>query len=256
MKLSGNVAMVTGSSRGIGRAIAQVFVREGAQVIVNGRDARRIEEAVEEINSQHSSLHPDGLGSGGGCAWGMRADVGDRRAVHQMVDAVLEKFGRIDILVNNAAIYEIVSLREMTEEQWDRVLNINLKGAFNCTKAVLEPMIQQGHGSIIHIASDAGKTGGILPVAHYAASKAAIIAFTKSVAREFAPFGIRVNAVSPGVIRTEMTETLIKQRPLSVPLGRIGTPEDVAKAVLFLASEDASYITGEILDVNGGLLMD
>lgn len=256
MRFAGKVAIVTGSTRGIGRAIAEAFVRDGARVVINGRDAVKVEQAVKEIGLSCACPEVGEETGRSGCVVGARADVASREEAEEMVQAALRVFGQVDILVNNAAIYEIVSLREMTGDQWDRMLGVNLKGVFNCTKAALEPMIAQGRGVIVNVASDAGKTGGFLPVAHYAASKAAVMSLTRSTAREFAPLGIRVNAVSPGVIETEMVAEIVKKRPLAVPLGRIGTPAEVAQAVLFLASDDSSYITGEIMDVNGGVLID
>ena len=186
----------------------------------------------------------------------IRVDVSLGKHVSNMVNETLKKFGKIDILVNNAGIIELRSIFDITEKQWDRIMNVNLKGTFLCSRAVMGTMVKNKTGKIINIASDAGKTGSTLPAAHYAASKAGIICLTKSLARELSTFGIRVNAVSPGLIGTDMTTDIIARRGANIPAGRIGKAEDVAKAVLFLASDDADYITGEILDVNGGLVMD
>ena len=244
MKLTNRVALVTGASRGIGEAIALALAREGADVAINGRNIERLEVVASEIRDMKRRVLIT------------KADVSVSSQVSRMVKTVLDEFARVDILVNNAGIYETISLEEMTEAQWDRIMAVNLKGTFNCSKAVISFMKQQRWGKIVNIASDAGKTGGVMPVAHYAASKAGIISFTKSLATEFAPYGVNVNAVSPGIIETEMAGIVVKKRKVSIPLGRIGTPEDVANAVLFLVSDEASYITGEILDVNGGLVMD
>ena len=243
MDFAGKVVLVTGATKGIGRAIALAFAREGAFVAVNGRNEERITQVAQEVEAV------------GGSAMGVRADVGDSVQVGEMVGEVLRRMKRIDVLVNNAGIYEIVSIREMTEERWDRVMRTNLKGTYNCTKAVIETMIEQRYGKIINIGSSSGKTGSILPLAHYAASKAGVICFTKSMARELAPHMINVNCVCPGVIETDMTVDIVDEKREQIPLG-IGQPEDVANAVLFLASDEAKYITGEIMDVDGGSLMD
>lgn len=244
MTSANRVALVTGASRGIGKAIALALAREGANVAINGRNTERLEMVANKIRDMKRRVLV------------IKADVSISSEANRMVKTVVGKFAKVDILVNNAGIYETISLEEMTEAQWDRIMAVNLKGTFNCSKAVIPFMKHQKWGKIVNIASDAGKTGGMIPVAHYAASKAGIICFTKSLAREFGPYGVTVNAVSPGIIDTEMAKTVLKRRKASIPLGRIGTPEDVANAVLFLVSDEASYITGEILDVNGGLLMD
>jgi 3-oxoacyl-[acyl-carrier protein] reductase len=186
--------------------------------------------------------------------------VTDRAGIADVVHTLVDRFQRVDILVNNAGIYEVLTLEEISEKQWDRVLAVNLKGAFLCTQAVLPVMKERGEGWIINMTSSAAKTGGLLCGAHYAASKAGIIALTKSVAREVAPHGIRVNAIAPGRIDTPMIHTVSDDENEAfrqqIPLGRIGTGADIAGAVRFLVSDAASYITGEILDVNGGSLMD
>jgi len=162
----------------------------------------------------------------------------------------------MDILINNAGVFEICPFLQISEDVWDKIIDINLKGTFLCSKLALPIMVKQKSGVIINMSSMAAKTGGILPVAHYAASKAGIIALTKALAREFAPYGIRVNAVAPGVIKTKMAESQAEEKRKIIPLGDLGEPEDVAKAVSFLVSDDAGYITGEVIDVNGGLVMD
>jgi 3-oxoacyl-[acyl-carrier protein] reductase len=180
--------------------------------------------------------------------------------IHTVVQDVLERWGAIDILVNNAGIYEVLPVEEITEEQWDRLLAVNLKGAFLCCQAVIPAMKSQGRGRIINIASSAGKTGGLLAGAHYSVSKAGLMCLAKQLARELGPHGITVNAVAPGRIDTPMIRIATDEQNeafrLQTPLRRLGTPEDVANAVLFLASAEASFVTGEVMDVNGGLLID
>jgi 3-oxoacyl-[acyl-carrier protein] reductase len=247
MNLINKKAIVTGASRGIGRSIAVALAQRGTDVAVNyNRDIDGAKATAKEIMAL------------GRKALIVKADVANSLEVNQMVDKVLEEFGRIDILVNNAGIFEVALVHEMTDEQWDRTLNTNLKGVFNCCRAVVKHMIKQRSGKIVNISSiDAhrGYYGG----AHYAASKAGIIAFTKSLAREVASYGICVNAVAPGEIETEMTrEELNKFRDeflKQIPLGRIGKPEDVAGVVVFLCSDEANYITGETINVNGGWWM-
>jgi 3-oxoacyl-[acyl-carrier protein] reductase len=243
-RLKDKVAIVTGAGGGIGQAVCRVFAQEGSCVVAGGRTLEKLEKVVAEINTS------------GGRAIAVKADVSDSRDVDKLVNAALAHFGRIDVLVNNAGIVEIIPTLEMTEAQWDRMLNVNLKSAFLCSKAVLPHMIKRQSGRIVNIASDAGKTGGGIPLAHYAVSKAGIICLTKALAREFAPFHIHVNAVSPGLIETDLITDILKQRQVTIPLGRLGKPEEVAQAVLFLAGDESGYITGEILDVNAGLVMD
>jgi 3-oxoacyl-[acyl-carrier protein] reductase len=248
MSLERRVAMVTGAARGIGLAIAKALAREGAAVALCDVSTSLLDAAVEEITTA------------GGEALAFQADVTDRQRIAAVVSRLMDRFARIDILVNNAGIYEVLSLDEISEQQWDRMLAVNLKGVFLCTQAVLPVMRRQGEGWIVNMTSSAGKTGGLLCGAHYAASKAGVISLTKSVAREAASHGIRVNAIAPGRIDTPMIHTVSEEENEAlrrqIPLGRIGTPEDVARAVVFLVSDEASYITGEILDVNGGSLMD
>lgn len=245
--LQGKVALVTGASRGIGRAIALELARQGAKVAVNyaGSEAKA-NEVVEEIKNM------------GGEAFAIQADVSDAKAVEQMVKAVLERFERIDILVNNAGITRDNLLMRMKEEEWDDVININLKGVFNCTKAVARPMMKQRYGRIVNIASIVGVMGNP-GQANYVAAKAGVIGLTKTAARELASRNITVNAVAPGFITTDMTERLseeIKAEMLKqIPLARFGEPEDVAKVVSFLVSDAASYMTGQTLHVDGGMVM-
>lgn len=245
--LQGKVALVTGASRGIGRAIALELARQGAKVAVNyaGSEAKA-NEVVEEIKNM------------GGEAFAIQADVSNAKAVDQMVKAVLERFERIDILVNNAGITRDNLLMRMKEEEWDDVMNINLKGVFNCTKAVTRPMMKQRYGRIVNIASIVGVSGNP-GQANYVAAKAGVIGLTKTAARELASRNITVNAVAPGFITTDMTDRLseeLKAEMLKqIPLARFGEPEDVAKVVSFLVSDAASYMTGQTLHVDGGMVM-
>jgi 3-oxoacyl-[acyl-carrier protein] reductase len=245
--LQGKVALVTGASRGIGRAIALELARQGAKVAVNyaGSEAKA-NEVVEEIKNM------------GGEAFAIQADVSNAEAVDQMVKAVLERFERIDILVNNAGITRDNLLMRMKEEEWDDVININLKGVFNCTKAVTRPMMKQRYGRIVNIASIVGVSGNP-GQANYVAAKAGVIGLTKTAARELASRNITVNAVAPGFITTDMTDRLseeLKAEMLKqIPLARFGEPEDIAKVVSFLVSDAASYVTGQTLHVDGGMVM-
>ncbi|HET6465271.1 MAG TPA: 3-oxoacyl-[acyl-carrier-protein] reductase [Nitrospiria bacterium] len=246
MNLKDHVAIVTGGARGIGKAISQSLAQDGAHLVISDVNLQEAKETAEALASpERRSL-------------AVEANVTDGKAVADMVDRAVREFGRIDILINNAGITRDGLLLRMKEEDWDLVLNVNLKGAFHCTKSVLPSMSKQRSGRIVNIASIVGVMGNA-GQANYAASKAALIGFTKSVAREYASRGITVNAVAPGFIDTAMTqnlsaevrEGLMKQ----IPLGRLGTPQDIARAVRFLVSEEAGYITGHVLHVNGGMLM-
>ncbi|MBI3595757.1 MAG: 3-oxoacyl-[acyl-carrier-protein] reductase [Nitrospirae bacterium] len=246
MNLKGHVAIVTGGARGIGKAISQSLAQDGAHLVIS------------DVNRGEAKQTADALASPERRCLAVEANVTDGKAVAEMVDRAIREFGRIDILINNAGITRDGLLLRMKEEDWDLVLNVNLKGAFHCTKSVLPSMSKQRSGRIVNIASVVGVMGNA-GQANYAASKAALIGFTKSVAREYASRGITVNAVAPGFIDTAMTqnlsaevrEGLMKQ----IPLGRLGTPQDIAHAVRFLVSEEAGYITGHVLHVNGGMLM-
>jgi 3-oxoacyl-[acyl-carrier protein] reductase len=247
MHLDGKVIIVTGASRGIGRSVAIELAKLGAKVVINyaGNEA-----AAEEVKSI--------IVAAGGQAIVVKADVGNIEAVDAMVNETINTFGKIDILVNNAGITRDNLLMRMKEEDWDAVININLKGVFVCTKAVSRIMMKQRSGKIINMTSVVGVMGNA-GQANYAAAKAGVIGFTKSMAKELASRGITVNAIAPGYISTDMTAVLSEQLKedlaKKIPVGRLGRPEDVAAAVAFLASDLANYITGQTLNVDGGMLM-
>ncbi len=244
--LKGKTAIVTGSARGIGKAIALKLAENGANIVVNDIQGSSAEETLEEIRA---------LGVGAIVTYGDVRSIDDVKA---MTDAAIAEFGRIDVLVNNAGITRDNLMLRMSEEDWDMVLDINLKGAFNCIKTVVRPMMKQKSGSIINIASVSGVMGNS-GQANYAASKAGLIGLTKTTAKEFAKKGIRANAVAPGFISSAMTDKLSEEVKAkyfdAIPLGQFGTAEDVAKVVAFLASDMSSYITGQVINVDGGLIM-
>ena len=247
MLLVEKTALVTGASRGIGRATALELARAGARVAVNFAGNRA---AAQEVVSL--------IEAAGGQAMLVQADVGSAAEVEAMVKAVVERFGRIDILVNNAGITRDNLILRMKEEDWDAVMHTNLRGIFNCTKAVAKSMMKQRYGRIVSMTSVVGVMGNA-GQANYAAAKAGVIGFTKSMAKELASRNITVNAVAPGYISTDMTSNLPEQArqelQSQIPLQRLGTPEDVAAAVLFLVSPGADYITGQTLHVDGGMVM-
>jgi 3-oxoacyl-[acyl-carrier protein] reductase len=245
--LTGKVALVTGASRGIGRAIARALAAQGAGVALAARDETALAAAVAEA-----------AGSGEGEAWALRLDVAERASAEAAVASVLERRGRLDILVNNAGITRDNLLIRMKPEEWDQVLATNLSGVFHCTQAAVKPMLKQRAGRIVSVASVVGLTGNA-GQANYAASKAGLLGFTKSLARELASRSITVNAVAPGFIESDMTAAMSEKARQAVtsaiPMGRVGRPEDVAGAVVFLASDAAAYITGQVLAVDGGFHM-
>jgi len=246
MRLDSKVALVTGSGRGIGREIALLLAKEGCDIViwdVNPADAEKTAKDIEVLGRK--SLYD-------------QVDVTDFAKVEEAMNKILDKFGKIDILVNNAGITKDNLLLRMSQAEWDAVINVNLKGTFNCTKAVAKPLIKQRSGKIINIASIIGIIGNA-GQANYSASKAGIIALTKSAAKELAGRNINVNAIAPGFIQTDMTAKLseeLKAKMLgNIPLGKLGLPADVANVCLFLASSEADYITGQTIVVDGGMVM-
>jgi 3-oxoacyl-[acyl-carrier protein] reductase len=246
LDLTDRVAVVTGSSRGIGRAIAIKLAKLGAKVVVNYHSSEdAAQEVVEEVRSA------------GGEAIAVQADVKDPEQAKGLVTAAVEAFGRLDILVNNVGITRDTLLMRMKEDDWDIVMETNLKGTFNCTKAAQRPMIRQRYGRIINITSVSGVAGQV-GQANYSASKAGVIGFTKAVARELGTRNITVNAVAPGYVQTDQTadlpQELIDYILQLTPLKRPGTAEEIANAVAFLASQEASYVSGQVLGVDGGMM--
>ncbi|MCH3914793.1 MAG: 3-oxoacyl-[acyl-carrier-protein] reductase [Acidaminococcaceae bacterium] len=247
MALEGKVALVTGASRGIGRAIALTLAKNGADVAINfAGNVAAAEEVAKEITDM------------GRKAILVQGSVADFATCQEMVAKVIAELGKVDILVNNAGITRDGLLMRMSSEDWDAVLTTNLKGVFNCTKAVIKPMMKQRSGKIVNMASVVGETGNP-GQANYAAAKAGVIGFTKTIAKEIASRGINVNAVAPGFVATDMTKVLpdkVKEAMAAgIPLGRAGDPQDIANAVLFLVSDNAAYITGQVLNVDGGMVM-
>ena len=245
LDLSGKTAIVTGASRGIGRAIAASLAGCGAFVYAGARDTN----AADTVAA---------IRAAGGGAEVVTLDVTDQASVDRMVAGVLEQRGRIDILVNNAGIARDQLMLRMKRDDWDQVIATNLTAAFSCVQAVTKPMVRQRSGRIVSVTSVVGQTGNA-GQANYAASKAGLIGFTKAMARELASRNITVNAVAPGFVETDMTRAIAEKASgdwtAQIPLGRIGRPEDIAAAVCFLASDEASYITGQVLAVNGGMYM-
>ena len=243
MKLSGKIAVITGGSRGIGKATAKIFASEGANVVITAKDNSRLQSVAKELG-----------------VVGFSGDIRREQDVENVVKKTLSKFNKIDILVNNAGIFpEVKPLHETSEEKWNEVIDVNLNGQFRFTKAVIPHMMKDG-GCIINISSDAGlKSFENFEADSYSVTKAALIHLTKTLAIEYAKYKIRINCVCPGIVETDMTEPYLRtetDRAMAVaehPLGRIGLPEDVAKAVRYLASEDSSWVTGAILPIDGGI---
>jgi len=249
MTLEGRVALVTGAGKGIGKAIALAFAREQSHVVINDICPN---QELKDVVSEISAYGVKGLP--------IQADVSKFEQVKDMIGHIERTFQRLDILVNNAGIIRRGTIETVTEDEWDQVIRVNLKGTFNCSKAAVDIMKRQRRGKIINVSSIAGKMGDITSAPGYGPSKAAIDALTKTLARQLAQYGINVNAVAPHAIETEMSAQWSEEKRKSIieaiPLKRLGKPEDVAEAVVFLASDKASFITGEILDINGGFLMD
>ena len=246
MSLEGQTALVTGATRGIGEAIALGLAEQG--IVVGLMDIRDPGPTAEKLQAKGYTALP------------FTADVKDSESVGSAVETMIQRFGRIDILVNNAGIIVRESILELSLETWQRVMDVNVNGTFICSKAVIPHMIEQSYGRIVNVTSIAGKMGDITASPAYGTSKGAINTFTKSLARQLAMYKITVNAVAPHAIETEMSAEWSKEKRRSVvgtiPLKRMGSPQEVAQAVLFLVSEGSSFITGEILDINGGYLMD
>jgi 3-oxoacyl-[acyl-carrier protein] reductase len=247
MKLEGQIAIVTGAGRGIGHAIAVQFANEGARIACVSRSEENATRSADEINSKRANA-----------AKAYAVDVADHEAVQKTAAAILQEFGKIDILVNNAGVTRDGLAMRMSIEDWDTVINTNLRGAFNFTQGIMRSMIKQRSGRIINISSVIGLIGNA-GQANYAASKAGLIGLTKSLARELASRGITVNAIAPGFITTDMTAGLSDEIKAAIqsriPLGKTGTPEDIANVATFLASAEAAYITGQVLCVDGGMVM-
>lgn len=246
MELEGKVALVTGSSRGIGKEVALLLAKEGAKVLTCSRNLLQAQAVSQDIEKL------------GGISLAFEVNVANFDQVQTFVKKNIDFFGKIDILVNNAGIAKDAILLRSKEEDWDEVIQINLKGTFNCTKAVAKHMVKQRYGKIVNISSVVGEMGNV-GQGNYSAAKAGIIGFSKSIARELAPMGITINVVAPGYIETDMTSRLpedIKERLKNmIPMQRFGTPRDVSEMVLFLVSNRSSYITGQIFNVNGGMYM-
>lgn len=247
-KLDGKIAVVTGAAGGIGQAICRTLAREGAAVVASDIALQGCQKLVEEIEKL------------GGKALALQTDVTIKADVTRMVEIVMQKWGRVDILVNNAGTISFAPITEMAEEEWDRVIRVNLKSVFLCSQAVMNIMKKQQSGKIVNMGSLAGKVGGIVVGANYSASKAGVLCLTLSLAKELAPFNVNVNALAPGPTDTEMTKSFppgaLDQAISQTPLKRQATPQDIANVILFLVTEDSRHITGEVIDVNGGIMMD
>lgn len=249
--LNGKVALVTGASSGIGAATAMMLAANGARVAINFHQNK---DGAEETRTA--------IVNAGGAAIVVQADVAKSAEVDSLVKRTVDELGPIDVLVNNAgSLVERLRILELTEERWDEVIDLNLKSAFLCCRAVAGSMMERKTGAIVNVSSIAGRTGGALGSIHYSTAKGGLITFTKGLAKELAPFEIRVNAVSPGVIDTRYheqfsTPEMIKGYVAGIPLGRVGTPAEVASVICFLASAASSYLAGETIEINGGMFMD
>ena len=247
MKLKNKVALVTGSGQGIGQETAIALAEEGCKVVVSD-----VTDKVYDVAKKIAVLDSDALA--------LKADVSNSKDVQNLVEKTIAKFGKIDILVNNAGIFKSSSVIEMKEEDWDKILDVNLKGVYLCSKAVLPKMIDQSYGKIINLSSASGAIIGGPNNAHYSASKAGVAGFTKALAMEVASYGINVNAIAPGTAETELHEKGLKELGVAkeqvievIPLRRIAQPRDIANLIVFLASDKSNYITGQIIPIDGGL---
>ena len=253
MRVKDKVTIITGAGSGIGRETAILFAKHGAKVVVADIDEKSGKETVEKI-IKILEKDPDCKGD----AFFTRLDISNREQTKQVVRDVLDRYGEVDVLINNAGIIQDDLITRMTEEEWDRVIDIDLKGPFNCTQAVAEDMIKHGNGEIINVSSIVGIYGNVGQV-NYAAAKAGLIGMTKTLAKELGKKGIRVNAVAPGFIRTPMTakvpDKILEMMKEKTPLKRLGDPKDVAYTLLFLASDEANFINGAVIPVDGGLLI-
>jgi NAD(P)-dependent dehydrogenase (short-subunit alcohol dehydrogenase family) len=251
LDFNGQVVIVTGSgsAKGIGKTIARTFAKQGAQLIITDMNAAGVEQTVADIQAE------------GGKAYGIVSNVTEEDSVQSMVDEIVAKFGRIDVLVNNAGISQKVTVDDMTLDDIKRIFNVNMFGLFLVTQRVARVMKKQNYGRIVNLSSVSGKRGGgVFGGAHYSASKAAVLAFSKNLSREICQYGITINSVCPGLINTEIWKSLPEEDAQKVidgiPMGRPGETQEVANAIVFLASKEASYITGEEIDINGGSHMD
>ena len=248
MRTKGRIAVITGAGSGIGKATALTLAREGSAVVASDINLHSAEKVADEIKA------------GGGNGLAVMTDVASKGDMTRLIETTLEKLGRVDIMVNNAGIGSTTPIEEMTKEEWDRVMDVNLWGGFLGCQTVFKPMKEQRYGKIVNISSLAAKVGGIIIGIHYSCSKAGVTCMTKSFAKALAPYGVNVNAICPGPIETPFHSTTTKEQRegliKSTPLGKFGEPEDIAETILFLVSDSARHITGEIIDVNGGMLMD
>lgn len=247
MKFKGKISIITGAAKGIGRATSITLGKEGSFVILADID----EENLKRTNKDLQDLGIESIA--------LPLDIANLDNVNKFFSVVMKKYNRVDILINNAGLFSKTPILKMTEKEWDRVLNVNLKGTFFVSKAAIPSMINQRYGKIVNLSSLSAKRGGVTSGANYGASKAGIISITKYFARFCAPYGVNVNGVVPGFVDTDLMRIhspIINEQNDNIPLGYVATCEEIANAISFLASDDSKYITGEILDVNGGLLMD